>query len=467
MSRAIKVSTIEQAENQINQQSRRIQDLHHQLAHTLQQAREEARREAQRRVADLRNETYEHIEGLQDEMSEMDRKHREALREQSVRMQKKIGELKEWTKDGIEQLRTHVDSSVKVQRERIDQIYAKEANERKSAEVMVNDLGLLFKAVGRRVNHRKFEPIRWGQLQRRLQSLQQSTTPAPSKIALAESLTHELWDLEENITLQELEFNALHDKALSEAKAVLELMERSQKETYFQDSEGNTIKDETGAAVQVQVDYWTNGKYNEVQQRVDGLRARLEREKMEPTLLEDDLHQLLAQLEEISTEQNELVVLAARRGIASQQRRDISEDIVDALEKQNFQVKKTENGDEAYSYLGDGSKPDFREGVYAVLKHGRTGMEVTVIIHPDEMLTTNHIVFHRNDASNLNPQELERSMTEVRKVIEERGYHMAAPHSPTGASGDIAIEELADVNALKARGISQATKVRLGFSRSK
>jgi len=134
--------------------------------------------------------------------------------------------------------------------------------------------------------------------------------------------------------------------------------------------------------------------------------------------------------------------------------------------RSSFSLKKTESGDEAYSYLGNGSEPDHREGVYAVLKNGN-GMEVTVIIHPDEMLTKNHIVFHRNGRDNLTRQELERSMAEVRKVIEERGYKMAAPHSPTGTSGDVAIEELADANALKARGISPATKARLGFSRSK
>lgn len=462
MSRAIKVSTIEQAESHLNTQDRRIQDLQHQLAHAIAKAREEAKREAQKRVAALQDEMYEHIEGLHDEMTEMDQKHREALKQQGMRFQRGLSDLQDWTKEGFDRLKSHIDTSVQEQRQRIDHLYAKEANEEKKAKGMLKNLGLLFKAVDGRVNHRKFEPTRWDQLQRRLQALQQSAAPAASRIALAESLTHELWDLEQNIMIAELEFNALHDRALFEAKALLELMERSQTETFFLDADGNTIKDEAGIAVRVQVDYWTNGDYTKLEQEAQAVKTRLDREKFEPTLPEDDLHRMLKELERVSTRQNDLVLLAAQRGVASQQRRDISEDIVNALKQQGFHLKTVANGDEAHSYLGDGSKPDFREGVYAVLENG-TGMEVTVIIHPDETLTKNHILFHRNDSADQNQQELERSMLEVRRVIQERGYTMAEPHSPKGHNGNVPIEELADANALKARGISPATKARLGL----
>lgn len=466
MSRAIKVSTIEQAESHLNNQSRQIQNLQYQIAQAAAQAREEARREAQKRVAALQSEMYEHIEGLQSEMAEMDQKHHEALRQQSIRFQKDLGGLKDWSKEELGKLKVHVDASVAEQRRRIDQIYTREADIAKRAKAMVKDLGLLFKAVSGRVNHEKFETVRWERLNRDIVGLESLANTAEAQIAVASTLTRDLWNLEEDIREAELKFNALHSVALSEARALLALMERNQNETFFQDADGNTLKDDDGKAVSVQVDYWTNGDYKTLEQQVKEKEARLVSLRDDPALTFEEVLQITSDLKAMEEQQGELLLLAARRGIASQQRRDISEDIVDALEKQAFVVQNTASGDEAYSYLGDGAKPDFREGVYAVLKNG-SGMEVTVIIHPDETLTKNHIVFHRNGTDNLNRQELEQSMTEVRKVIEARGYKMAAPHSPAGTNGDIAIEELADANALRSRGISSATKARLGFSQSK
>jgi len=334
MSRAIKVSTIEQAESHLNNQSRQIQNLQYQIAQAATQAREEAKREAQRRVAALQSEMYEQIEGLQSEMAEMDQKHHEALKQQGIRFQKDLVGLKDWTKEELGKLKVHVDASVAEQRQRIDQIYAREADIAKRAKAMVKDLGLLFKAVEGRVNHEKFETVRWDRLSRDLGVLGRSVDPAAAQIAEARRLTSELWNLEEDIREAELRFNALHSVALSEAKALLALMERNRNETFFQDADGNTLKDDNGKAVSVQVDYWTNGAYKTMEEQVKRIEARLVSLRDDPALTFEEVVRLTSDLKAMEEQQGALVLLAAQRGIASQQRRDISEDIVDALEKQ-------------------------------------------------------------------------------------------------------------------------------------
>lgn len=466
MSRAIKVSTIEQAESHLNNQSRQIQNLQYQIAQAAAQAREEARREAQKRVAALQSEMYEHIEGLQSEMAEMDQKHHEALKQQGIHFQKDLGGLKDWTKEELGKLKVHVDASVAEQRQRIDQIYAREADIAKRAKAMVKDLGLLFKAVSGRVNHRKFETVRWDRLSRDLGVLGRSPDPAEAQIAEARRLTSELWNLEEDIREAELRFNALHTFAVSEAKSILALMERNRNETFFQDADGNTRKDDDGKAVSVQVDYWTDGEYKTLEQQVKKTEARLVSLREDPALTFEEVLQITSDLKAMEAKQGALVLLAAQLGIASQQRRDISEDIVDALEHQGFTLQTIEGDAPAYSYLGRNGKPEMTEGVYAVLKHG-TGIEVTIIVHPDKTGTKNQILFHRNDGANLNPDELERSMAEVRKVIQGLGYAMDTPRAPGDADGDVQIGELADANALSTVGISPATKARLGLSNSK
>ncbi|MEI2757334.1 MAG: hypothetical protein V9F46_12875 [Chitinophagaceae bacterium] len=92
------------------------------------------------------------------------------------------------------------------------------------------------------------------------------------------------------------------------------------------------------------------------------------------------------------------------------------------------------------------------------------GTEISIIIHPDDTLTKNHIVFQRNDDSSLNEGELRRSINEIKGIIEKQGYKMGDVGSPTG-TGDNTQYELADANALAKVGIKKELKERLGFSK--
>ena len=90
MSRAIKISTIEQAEDIANRQSNQINYLQSQMNNVEREAKEAARREAEKRVNALRREIENmedsfnfQIQGLESDMAEMDKAHRQAMKKQS------------------------------------------------------------------------------------------------------------------------------------------------------------------------------------------------------------------------------------------------------------------------------------------------------------------------------------------------------------------------------------------------
>lgn len=479
MSRAIKISTIQQAEDIANRQSNQLNYLQSQMNNVEREAKEAARREAEKRVNALRREMEKlednfnfQIQGLEHDMAEMDKAHRQAMKKQSEEFYNNLTELKDWTEQSINNLETRVEENferqqkqIDHQKQRIEALYQKERNENQKAKLMLRDLKILVAAIGERCNHNKFAEGKWNQLNRRVQNLSNANVPAVSIISEAMNITNDLWDLEEDVLKAQLKYEVIHNMILNEATELLQTMSKNRTDVYCTDEEGKRLQDETGKDIKLEIDFWTKDDYMKLEERAKDLKNEIDTKKEHPNLTEERLKEIREELNLIKQEQNELVKLALKRGFASEERVKISEDIINALEEQGFTLSKLDNGEFAHDYMKGEIVADQREGVFAVLKNGN-GMEVSLIIHPDESLTTNHIVFQRNDESNVTPDELRRSIEGVKKVIESKGYKMGDVASPKG-TGDNKQVELADANALAKTGINKNLKEKLGFTKPK
>ena len=479
MSRAIKISTIEQAEDIANRQSNQINYLQSQMNNVEREAKEAARREAEKRVNALRREIENmedsfnfQIQGLESDMAEMDKAHRQAMKKQSEEFYKNLTELKDWTEHSINDLETRVEEKfekqqqqIEQQKQRIEALYQKARDENQKAKLMLRDLKILVAAIGERCNHNKFAEGKWNQLNRRVQNLSSANVPAVSIFSEAMNITNDLWDLEEDVLKAQLKYEVIHNLILNEATELLQTMKKNRTDVYCTDEEGKRLQDEKGNDIKLEIDFWTKDDYKKLEERANDLKNEIETKKEHPNLTEERLKEVREELNRIKQEQNELVKLALKRGFASEERVKISEDIINALEEQGFTLSKLENGEFAHDNMKGEIVADQREGVFAALKNGN-GMEVSLIIHPDESLTTNHIVFQRNDESNVTPDELRRSIEGVKKIIESKGYKMGDVASPKG-TGDNKQVELADANALAKTGINKNLKEKLGFTKPK
>ena len=479
MSRSIKISTIEQAEDYINRQGNHLRSLEHQMNNVEREAKETARREAEKRVNALRREMESmednfnfKIQGLEDDIAEMDLAHRQAMKKQSEEFYKNLSQLRDWTEQSIDELESRVEvkfekqqKQIEQQKQRIDALYQKERDENQKAKFMLRDLKILVAAIGERCNHNKFAEGRWKQLNEDVQRLSSSNVPASSIISQAMNLTNALWHMEEDVLKAQLKFEVIHNLILNEATELLQTMSKNRTDVYYTNEEGKRIQDENGKDIKLEIDFWTKDDYKILEERAKDLKNEIETKKEHPNLTEERLKEIRRELNDIKQQQNDLVKLALKRGFASEERVQISEDIINALEEQGFTLSKLDNGEFAHDYMKGEILADQREGVFAVLKNGN-GMEVSVIIHPDESLTSNHIVFQRNDESNLTPDELRRSIEGVKKIIESKCYKMGDVASTKG-TGDSKQIELADANALAKTGINKNLKEKLGFTKPK
>jgi len=477
MSRSIKISTIDQAEDYINRQRNQLTSLQSQLNNVSNEAKKVARYEAEKRVNVLRREmesmednfNYQ-VEGLESDIAEMDRNHRQAMKQQSDEFYHNLTELKDWTESTIDDLENKVNASFEKQQQQIDEqrksierLYQKDSDENRQAQLMLKDLKILVAASGARTNHSKFAEDKWNQLKRRVEKISNANVPASAIIGEVMNLTNDLWDLEEDVLKAQFKFEVIHNLVLNQATELLQTMSKNRNEVFFSDEDGKNKKDEKGNEIKVELDYWTKGEYGEVEKEVIKLKEELETTKNSSDLTEERVNKIQEEIEKLKSEQSELIVLAVRRGLASQERRNISKDIVKALKQQGYDFKKMENDTNAYHYLGsEESSSDFREGVFAVLQNG-IGMEITVIVHPNEDLTKNHIVFQRNDDSKVTEAELRNSIDGVKRIIASKGYKMGGVSEPDG-TGDEKQTELVDANALAKVGISNDLKTRLGFT---
>jgi len=467
MSRSIKVSSIEQTEDHINYLYRRIGQTEQQARNIADEARRAAQIEAEIRIQSMQRQFDYKIIGLENDMAQMEQNHRNAMKQQANEFLTKLNS----TRSEISDMKKWVDNSLKTHQSQInnlkngiDQLYAKEADEQKRASIMLKDLKLLIKAFDKNVNHRKFDlDNEFNKIKERCNCLN------PKDISIISNIresTWKLWDLEEKILKAQLKFEAIYNLALEDAYEILKTMNHNRRTLAFKDENGEIMKDNSGNNIIVEIDFWTKGEYSKLEKCIENKKTELETQKHSPDLTEEKVSEIYQLLAKYKDEQQFLVNLAVKRGIVSQERRNISIDIIKALKKQSFDFKKMEDNTNAYSYMGsENCESDFREGVFAVMQNAGTGMEITIIISPDEeTLTKNHILIQRNDNSPIPENRFQESVFDLRKKIEDLGYKMGEIASPSG-TGDNRQSELADVNALKKVGINNKLKERVGIKR--
>jgi len=474
MSRTLKISTIQEAEDYINRQNRQISNLQFQLSIVEEKAKNEARAEAARRIDQMQAEMQQLERQLTSQLNEMDTEmrnnyleHRRMLREQEQNFNNQFSQLKDWTAQEINNLREDVKRQFNEQQKQIDSnrksiesILRNQQRNVEQAQIRLNNLLQLLNIIDKNNNHEKYAPGQLDKIRRRIRTLQYPKIPAESIIAQTLNITNDLYDLEEEIIKERLIFDAKYNLTLEKAEELIKIMQKNRNDLYFTDENGEEIKDEEGNKFKIEVDYWTNGKYSDIEGQVKKLEKELVENKDKVELDNERLDQILKKIQDLKTQQEELVILATRRGLASEARVRISEEIINAFMKQGYWLK---DGIESHNYMGsEKESTDMREGVVAVLKNG-IGTEITLIIQPSEDGTKNNIVFHRNDDNELTQVEYMRTLNEIKEIINEGGYKMEEPKIPEKI-GDKKIEDLVDISALKKTGLSDVLKNKL-FSR--
>ena len=477
MSRTLKCHNLDDAERLINSLNTQIRGLQTQVNQAQTAAHQEAQQIANERVIQLQAETENRFNGIMNDLQlKMDSEHENAKKER-IRLEKEhqkalqaqandfykqlkseIVGVRAWTQDQIDVLEESVNRKLGVQQNQIDEVrrqvsdlYENEVNAEKKAASMIADvLDRLNRA--KNAQHQKYMPGRLNQIINQVQNLVNSNDPAIARIANARTALNDIWDLEDNIGRAQAKFEALRQIVLVETDAVILEMEKNR---------NVTVENETGEAIELEINFWTSGLFNKLETEVKALKRELDEKHDSIELNEERLKTIHTRLAAIREEQNKLREITLKKGLESERRIEISEAIVDAMLQEGFRLQG-ESDDPAFNYMGGEEPTDAREGVFAVMKNAN-GTEITIIVNTNEDSCT-QVVFQRNDDLPHTEAEFRRDLNELKKKIQQGSGVDLGVSMPVARAGDVKQHELLDPKKLAQEGIKKDVKRRLGLN---
>lgn len=285
--------------------------------------------------------------------------------------------------------------------------------------------------IGGHYRHAQFAPGALAKLEREVQLARQNAAQNSPEAALsmAQQAYLGLSDLRLDLERLEREWQYWRSAALATARELLVEAQRNRL------CSGVNLQGEP-VDLDVEVDFWTQGKLTRLQQEIQGLLEGVEHPKTAQTT---------AQLRQVAQEQapaylkqlGDLVAEARLAVISSQMRFSIADLVVQALEAQGFAVQEG-------VYEGE----DMRAGYVAKVAH-YDGAEVVVSVTPDPARPgENEVNIHSFDVEQVSEVELRRRSQEVARTLQAQGLTASAPQ-PTGLVPNPAIKDIEAVKRKK------------------
>lgn len=262
--------------------------------------------------------------------------------------------------------------------------------------------------------------------------------PDSCTITDANNLIDEALVMENEAIRRKNEWEPLHKAALASAIAVLRLLEKSESIKVA------SLYDD-GAEEDLQTDYWTHGAYSRILNEIRTLKAQIENAPADISTIKN----LQKKVDELQQRAEHIIIEAAELGTLSEQRVIVSNDVLNAMVNQGWELK----GDP--DYMGGEEESDWREGTFAILHKPNTGEEVSILVLPEENngKKGNQIIFHRNDDLMESAGAFQSRMEEIKREIEKSGYKLGTLREPE--HGDGKVEQLRDRSSMKRKGASE------------
>jgi len=394
-----------------------------------QREREEQARRLRKRMA-ANEERYErHVRSLGEEMRALEQTTRDRLDEQRRRYERGLQAQQAYTDNQFKTLEQQVREDLTRQREEYLGLFEQQArsfdealkqqgaslqanidrlaesmrlrlqDEQAVAEAWLENLARELDFMRERYRHARFAPEKMEQLEQRLDLARANLAQGLYQAAIAGAQDAFLGarQLREQLELQELHWEHVRLAARESTTAALLLLDEHKRVQYELGSD---------MTLAVEVDYWTDGRYEAVRKRL----AEMDAQTAAPGSMMDvgGLESLRAEAEEAQDEVISLVAKARNAALSSIQRRDLQEMILERLGQLGFQ-----HVDSTYEF------GDARRGYHLKLRNGN-GEEMVTIVAPAGDDFANSVTFDFFDNSP-NEQVREQRLELIREQLEAEG----------------------------------------------
>ena len=397
-------------------------------------AEESIRRSREEMIRKLNNEVNCLQNSTNKKLVELDREHRQRLSKMADHLS---DNLKSWTRNQLEPIQTN-----------IRDIFQKFESEERLAQEMTKFVDSLLEVVKQRTPVERYTPDQLRNIERRIRDLLSCNHPAASIIASADSVLHGILEMEENATLLRIKHDELVETTIARLEAVLKVINQNRIITVDREED----------KAEIDTNFWTRNGYEEIQNRLENLLHKLNNDSEE--MKDEEVKDILNEIEKENQNALSSMQEAVRLAVLSQNRAEISLDIVNAMIRQGY-ILKNENGDDAFDYLGGEIPSDWREGFFAILEDPRTGDEISVMVTPNENGRDNDIAFHLNgEEGRKTERQYIDDLKRIREEIMKSGYQLGEIEVPSDG-GNERMQLLESANALRDTGSAWELRKRM------
>ena len=465
---------------------RAINRLHRQMREEMEASMRQASEETATMIAELKKEAHQgysqadqeelmrRIEEIQSELGaqidEQAQRINESLLDNEARYSDALQEMSDTLYDSMieeqerfaVQMRAWLDEQENAFAEQLDEVYAAMDEQQEQIDLLQQGVKTLFELRENEINEmrlaagralalleevRKRTPVsRFASVERRemvellekrIKGLQ--SNPASCTITDVNNMVDATKIMEKEALREQAKWLVKHNLAMTTVNALLRMMQDNIQ------LKVNSIYDETQQE-ELQTNYWTHGRFHELEEEVIKIKARVDSKEANA----DELDLLI---DELKKKENELVGLreeAVQLGLLSENRIKMTNDILNAMRKAGWKVKKEDVG-----FMGGEEDNDCREGTFAILYHPIFKEKLSVIIFPETLKgdeVVNKIVFHRDNETLESEGQFLMRLEQIKAEIESKTKYKLGELCAPSRGGDGQIEQARSSAELKRKG---------------
>ena len=400
--------------------------------------------EFERRIANLDSQTKEAARQHRQQMRQQSDMFYDKLKQQEVTNEENLASLQKQTAEALKATNQHIENIAKNQQHQIDNINQEIVGinnrfktENEKAKCLQNELQAALVYV-EALQHNKYRP---GEL-KKSNELAEGLSNLNNAGAIIGNAYREILvlnNLAKDIEKARIEYEIKHTTTLQAVEKVLLTMHENRKNTCFTDGNNEILEDENGNPVKVELDFWSEGEYGELEQKVTQLKEKIKNGLTDPNFTTTDLDKALAEIFVADERERQIVVECIMKGVASEARAVQADAVIHCLKKQFYEL--IERGYE---------NKDQRKG-YKVKMKNDTGNTVEILISSKEDDLTKLIVETHDESENYESDalKLQRSKELNNAVIDEGIEGLTVSETKCIAGNESKISKLYDKEAIQ------------------